>query len=88
MKQRPWTPEDFQHVILEKNLDFDYHVDASELISDKSIIPSLDQWVYEYDRQAHRILHGRLSAGPPQTSKSAYNTLSRTGVCISEEDHR
>lgn len=35
----PWQPEDFEHVVLGKNLDFDYHVDITDLLSDKSIIP-------------------------------------------------
>lgn len=36
---RIWRPEDFVHFILEKNLDFDYHIDIADLLSDKSIIP-------------------------------------------------
>jgi len=67
---QPWTPEDFQYVQLEKNLDFDYHIDLSDLLSDKSIIPERGQWIYEYDQQAYRTKYGRFPMGPPPTSRS------------------
>lgn len=66
----PWHLEDFQHIILDKNLDFDYHIDISDLLSDKSIIPERSQWIYEYDRQAHRTNHGFFPTRPASTSKS------------------
>lgn len=57
--------------MLEKNLDFDYHVDIADLLADKSIIPSRDHWIHEYDKQAHRTNHGFFPRGPPPASKSA-----------------
>lgn len=66
----PWRAEDFQHIYFEKSLDFDYHVDIADLLSDKSIIPGLTHWIHEYDRQAHRTLYGRFPTGPPPESKS------------------
>ncbi|AWI42881.1 RNA-dependent RNA polymerase [Formica exsecta virus 4] len=66
----PWKSEEFEHVHLEKNLDFDYHIDMTDLLSDKSIIPSREQWIHEYDKQAHRTQWGRFPTGPPPTSKS------------------
>lgn len=66
----PWHSEEFEHVFLEKNLDFDYHVDMTDLLSDKSIIPSRQQWIHEYDKQAYRTKWGRFPQGPPPTSKS------------------
>lgn len=67
----PWTPEDFQNVLLDRNLDFDYHIDTSDLLSDKSIIPGKSQWIHEFDKQAHRTLHGFFPTGPSPTFKSA-----------------
>lgn len=66
----PWTPEDFAGIRFEKNLDFNYHIDVADLLSDKSIIPELGQWIYEYDQQAHRTHHGFFPTGPPPSSKS------------------
>ncbi|AYW51538.1 L polymerase RdRp [Formica fusca virus 1] len=66
----PWRPEEFEHVFMEKNLDFDYHIDMTDLLSDKSIIPSREQWIHEFDKQAHRTIWGRFPSGPPPTSKS------------------
>lgn len=66
----PWHPEEFEHIHLEKNLDFDYHIDMTDLLSDKSIIPSREQWIHEYDKQAHRTKWGRFPQGPAPTSKS------------------
>ncbi|QMP82162.1 RNA-dependent RNA polymerase [Hymenopteran orino-related virus OKIAV87] len=66
----PWRPEDFQDVRLRHTLTFDYHVDTSDLISDKSIIPARDQWIHEYDKQAHKTKYGYFPRGPPPTSKS------------------
>lgn len=42
----PWLPEDFQHVSFEKNLNFNYHVDLTDLLSDKLIILQKVQWIY------------------------------------------
>lgn len=70
----PWVAEDFRFVRLLKNIDFNYHVDIADLLSDKSLISSRSQWIYEYDRQAHRSLYGYFPTGPAPTSKSAIIT--------------
>ncbi|UDL13960.1 MAG: RNA dependent RNA polymerase [Xiangshan Nyami-like virus] len=67
----PWRPEDFLRVVLDKNLDFDYHIDIADLLADKSIIPSREHWIHEYDKQAHRTQHGFFPRGPPPAPKSA-----------------
>lgn len=52
-----WCPENFQHIVLDKNLDFDYHVDISDLLSDKSIIPERAQWIHKYDHRTRPTAH-------------------------------
>lgn len=54
-------------------------------ISDKSIIPSRDHWVYEYDPQAHRTLYEHFMSRPPFASKSGIiSYLSQERVDVSE----
>ncbi|CAG9763643.1 unnamed protein product [Ceutorhynchus assimilis] len=67
----PWTSQEFQGIELKECLTFDMHVDVTDLLSDKSIIPSRSQWIHEYDKQVHRTLYGRFPTGPPSTTKSA-----------------
>lgn len=77
----PWTPEDFEHITLRKNLDFDYHIDTSDLLSDKSIIPGFIQ----YDKQAHRTNYEFFSRGLPPVSKSVIvHYLSQKSICIKD----
>nr|WPR17567.1 MAG: RNA-dependent RNA polymerase [Beetle nyamivirus] len=68
--QSPWHSSEFHGIVLEKNFTFDYHVDISDLLADKSIIPEKAQWIHEYDKQAHRTLYGFFPKGPLPTSKS------------------
>ena len=51
-ESRPWDPLGFRHIKFKKNFEFDYHVDPSDLLTDKAIDPSLKHWIYEYDTQA------------------------------------
>lgn len=46
------------------------YVDFSDLLSDRSIIPTRRHWVYEYDNRAHRTLYGRFMTRPEFVSKS------------------
>ncbi len=64
-----WPSSYFENITFDKTFEFDYHVDSSDLLSDKSIVPELDQWIHEYDRQAHRTLYGRWPEGPKSTTK-------------------
>jgi len=83
--QAPWSPEDFSGMIFEKNLDFDYHIDTSDLLSDKAIIPEKAQWVHEYDKQAHRTHHGFFPRGPPPSSKSVVvHYLQQERICVKD----
>lgn len=65
-----WDPQDFLHVRLTKNFEFNYHIDTIDIIADKAIIPRRSEWIYEYDHKAFRTLHGRFPVGPPPTTKS------------------
>ncbi|CAG5000839.1 unnamed protein product [Parnassius apollo] len=65
-----WDPMDFQHVHLNKNFEFNYHVDTIDIIADKAVIPRWSEWIYEYDSKAFRTNHGRLPVGPPPSTKS------------------
>ncbi|KAL0105524.1 hypothetical protein PUN28_016888 [Cardiocondyla obscurior] len=80
-----WCPEDFFDTRFEKNLDFDYHIELSDLLSDKSIIPSLTQWIHEYDKQAHRTMYGFFPRGPSATSKSVIvHYLTQDSISVKE----
>ncbi|CAG9840711.1 unnamed protein product [Diabrotica balteata] len=46
------------------------HVDVTDLLHDKSIIPARSQWIYKDDKEVHRTLYGRFPSGPALTSKS------------------
>lgn len=65
-----WDPEDLKNVKLEKNFEFDYHIDTIDIISDKAIIPQRSEWIHEYDSKAFRTLYGRFPVGPVPTTKS------------------
>lgn len=63
-----WTPEEFEAFEFDKNFEFDYFVDPSDLLSDKAIIGGLDQWIYEFDTQAYITLHGKWPKMPIRKS--------------------
>lgn len=47
--------------------------------------PSLEQWIYEYDKQAHRTKYGRFPTGPPPSSKSVVvHYLSQTSISVKD----
>lgn len=60
MPHCPWDYKVFEHVIFSKTFDFNYHLEASDLITDSAIIPDFDQWVYEYDRETLIANNGRV----------------------------
>ena len=64
-----WTPEEFGGVTFQKNFEFNYYVDPSELLANKSLIGERSQWPYEYDTQAYRTLYGHWPRKPPQRTK-------------------
>lgn len=61
---RPWMSWDFAGVRFQQTFEFNMYVDPSDLLSDKSLIPSRRHWVYEYDSQAHRTLYGTFLSRP------------------------
>lgn len=66
----PWIPEMFSDIQFEATLSFDYQVYTADLLSDKSIIPGLEHWPYEYDTQAHRTNHGFFPTAPARQSNN------------------
>ncbi|KAJ2954234.1 hypothetical protein O0L34_g2479 [Tuta absoluta] len=67
---RKWTPLMFTGVKFLQTFNFYFQVDAIDVIADKSIIPKSTEWIYEFDRKAHRTDHGYFPSGPPSTTKS------------------
>ena len=55
--------KDFNTVIIGKILDFDFKIDTSELLRDKSCCPGLSNWTSEFDR---RYYHSKHSTAPPK----------------------
>lgn len=81
----PWTSNDFVGVSFQKTFEFDMYVDPSDLLSDKSIIPSRRHWTYEFDSQAHRSLYRYFPTKPPFASKSVIiSYLSQEEVCVQD----
>ena len=48
-------------------LNFDYKVDTSELLKDKSCCPWLSKWSTEFDRRYYKVRHG---SNPPKLEGS------------------
>lgn len=48
----PWDPEEFETVTFEKTFEYDMFVDATDLLSHKSVIQDKESWGCEYDRKA------------------------------------
>lgn len=67
----PWTPEDFDDVFFDKTFEYDMFIDATDLLSDKSIIQDKASWGHEYDRKAYRTIHGKFLRLNPTPVKSA-----------------
>ncbi|ANQ45640.1 RNA-dependent RNA polymerase, partial [Orinoco virus] len=81
----PWTPEMFANVVTGPTLAFDYQVYTADLLSDKSVIPGRDHWIYEFDTQAHRTIHGYFPKGPPRESGNVIlQYISRESVNVRE----
>ena len=55
--------KDFHSAEIGKILDFDYKIDTSLLLHDKSCCPGLSNWTAEFDRRYYRAKH---SAPPPK----------------------
>ena len=62
---RGWPIEIFEHIRLCKFMD--YFIDPSELLTDKAILPSRENWIYEFDAQAYASYHGKFPGRPFRT---------------------
>ncbi|CAB3225850.1 unnamed protein product [Arctia plantaginis] len=68
-------------------MEFDYQIYTADLLADKSIIPSLEHWPYEYDSQAHRTKHGFFPSAPPRESNNVImQYISREETMTKSED--
>lgn len=54
-----WSAADFEHVLLNKNLEYDYSVDTSDLLTDKAVNTGRDDLITNFDRHAYRVIHGK-----------------------------
>ncbi|DAZ87903.1 TPA_asm: hypothetical protein [Girado virus 3] len=61
--------QDFERITFDQTLIFDYCVDPTDLLSDKSIIQSLDQWIYEYKIHAYKSQYGRINLPSRKTKR-------------------
>ncbi|KAL4125917.1 hypothetical protein QTP88_010154 [Uroleucon formosanum] len=68
--REPWRSSDFKGARFGQAFEFNMYVDPSDLLSDRSIIPTRQHWCYEYDNQTHRTLYGRFMTRPEFASKS------------------
>ncbi|KAG0715358.1 RNA-directed RNA polymerase L [Chionoecetes opilio] len=61
-----WGPNLFRNIQLDEKLNFDWHLDTTDLLSDKSIAPPLSSWAQEYDTRYSWLRH-RVTPykGPP-----------------------
>ncbi|CAB3241750.1 unnamed protein product [Arctia plantaginis] len=66
----PWSTAMFSDIQFDETMEFDYQIYTADLLADKSIIPSLEHWPYEYDGQAHRTNHGFFPTVPPRESNN------------------
>ncbi|KAG0693960.1 hypothetical protein GWK47_027315 [Chionoecetes opilio] len=61
-----WGPDMFRNIRLDENLDFDWHLDTTDLLSDKSIAPPLSSWAQEFDTRYSWLRYGDMPyKGPP-----------------------
>lgn len=67
----PLTTEDFRGFEFQKTFEYDMFVDATELLSDKSIIERKSAWTYEYDLKAYSTIYKQFLRQGPIPLKSA-----------------
>ena len=63
-----WPADWFQYIELDNCLQFDYHIDLSELMSDKATSAGKLNFMICYDRQAFVAEHGHRA--PPSSSRN------------------
>lgn len=81
----PWSPDDFDSITFEKTFEYDMFVDATDLLSDKSIIQDKESWGHEYDRKAYRTIYGKMIRLGPSPIKSAIlSYLISEEVCVED----
>lgn len=81
----PWSPDDFDSVTFEKTFEYDMFGDATDLLSDKSIIQDKSSWGHEYDRKAYRTIYGKMiRLGPPPIKSAILSYLTSEEVSVEE----
>lgn len=70
---------------LRKTFEYDMFVDATDLLSDKSVIQDKDSWGLEYDRKAYRTIHGKmLRLGQTPIKSAILSYLTAEEVCVED----
>lgn len=84
----PWSPDDFDTVTFEKTFEYDMFVDATDLLSDKSIIQDKESCGHEYDRKAYRTIYGKMiRLGPTPIKSAILSYLVSEEVCVEDIIH-
>lgn len=79
----PWSPDDFETVDFLKTFEYDMFVDATGLLSDKSVIQDKEAWGHEYGRKTYRTIYGKMLRLGPNPIKSAIPSyLTAEEVCV------
>ncbi|DAZ87892.1 TPA_asm: hypothetical protein [Girado virus 1] len=67
---------EFEKLSFDQTLLFDYCIDPTDLLSDKSIIQSLDQWIYEYKIFVYKRKYSHVQLPPRKTKRLLIKYLS------------
>ena len=65
--QDKFRQKDFNSVVMGKMSEFDFKVDTSELLKDKSCCPEMSKWTTEYDTRYYKEKYG---VNPPKVKGS------------------
>ncbi|APG78838.1 RNA-dependent RNA polymerase [Wenling crustacean virus 12] len=84
-----WHPDVFRNIQLDECLEFDWHIDTTDLLTDKSIACPLHSWVQEYDSRYHNIRYGKSARrGPPAQKRLILKHLATPTVDTRESIKR
>lgn len=64
-----WHPDIFRNIQLDECLEFDWHIDTTDLLTDKSIACPLNSWPQEYDTRYHSLRYRRPARRGPKAQK-------------------
>lgn len=69
----------------EKTFEYDMFVDATDLLSHKSVIQDKESWSHEYNRKAYRKIYGKMLKLRPTPIKSAVlSHITSDEVCVED----